>query len=92
MSDQSDWAKQVPADATRPQGPYGKQDYGWERGDSIMPEFRDPSVHEMPYEMPRSERLRQWMDSPQGMAIVGVVAVALIAAIVAGLVARQRMG
>jgi osmotically-inducible protein OsmY len=42
-----DWAAQVPR-REQPRGPY--EDYGWERGESVLPEFRDPSVHEMPYE------------------------------------------
>jgi hypothetical protein len=42
-----DWADQVPR-RDQPRGPY--EDYGWERGESVLPEFRDPSVHEMPYE------------------------------------------
>jgi hypothetical protein len=42
-----DWARQVPR-RDRPRGPY--EDYGWERGESVLPEFRDPSVHEMPYD------------------------------------------
>ncbi len=88
MANQSDWAKEVPKSASRPQGPY--EDYGWERGDSIMPEFRDPSVHEMPYEMTRSQRMRQWMDTPQAMAIVAVVVALLIGGVVAAVV-RQRM-
>ncbi|HEU5098138.1 MAG TPA: BON domain-containing protein [Roseiflexaceae bacterium] len=42
-----DWAEQVPR-RNQPRGPY--EDYGWERGESALPEFRDPSVHDMPYE------------------------------------------
>lgn len=37
----SDWAKEVPD--VRFRGPY--DDWGWEPGDSVLPEFRDPSVH-----------------------------------------------
>lgn len=48
-----DWASQVPAHSQR-QGPY--EDYGRERGESVLPEFRDPSVHEMPYDRPRGGR------------------------------------
>ncbi len=52
-NDQNDWAKQVPW--TRFRGPY--RDYGWERGQSALPEFRDPDVHFMPYER---ENLEPW--------------------------------
>lgn len=48
-----DWASQVPAHSQR-RGPY--EDYGWERGESVLPEFRDPSVHEMPYDRQRGGR------------------------------------
>jgi hypothetical protein len=41
--DRDDWASQVPWHYGR-RGPY--EDWGWERGDSVLPEFRDPSVHE----------------------------------------------
>ena len=41
-----DWANQVPERRLR--GPY--EDYGWERGESGLPEFRDPSVHRQPYD------------------------------------------
>ena len=41
-----DWASQVPERRWR--GPY--EDYGWERGESGLPEFRDPSVHRQSYE------------------------------------------
>lgn len=86
MSNQ-DWATEVPKSASKPSGPY--EDYGWERGQSIMPEFRDPSVHTMPYELTRAQRIRQWMDSPQAMVAVVAVMVVLVAAIMA-VVARQR--
>lgn len=57
-----DWARQVPWHYGR-RGPY--EDYGWERGESALPEFRDPSVHEMPYERERFSRPsgRRW---PEG--------------------------
>lgn len=42
----SDWAQQVPNPRSR--SPY--RDYGWERGQSALPEFRDPGVHVQPYE------------------------------------------
>ncbi len=48
-----DWARQVPQRRWR--GPY--DDYGWERGQSALPEFRDPDIDYMPYE--RGE-LGQW--------------------------------
>lgn len=41
-----DWAQQVPWDHY--EGPY--RDYGWERGESALPGFRDPDVHVQPYE------------------------------------------
>ncbi len=41
-----DWARQVPQRRWR--GPY--DDYGWERGQSALPEFRDPDIDYMPYE------------------------------------------
>ncbi len=41
-----DWAQQIPY--PKQQGPY--RDYGWEAGESALPEFRDPDVHRMPYE------------------------------------------
>ena len=34
------------------------RDYGWERGESALPEFRDPSVHVAPYERERVSRWR----------------------------------
>lgn len=42
-----DWAQQVPWEG-RQRGPY--RDYGWERGQSDLPEFRDPGVHITPNE------------------------------------------
>lgn len=50
------WAEQVPW--IRSQGPY--RDYGWERHQSALPEFRDPTIHFMPYER---ERLEPWQRS-----------------------------
>ena len=50
-----DWARQVPWERSR--GPY--RDYGWERGQSEMPEFRDDSVSIMPYER---DRVGRWRD------------------------------
>lgn len=49
-----DWAAQVP-DHYRHRGPY--EDYGWEAGESVLPQFRDPSVHDAPYE--RRHRARR---------------------------------
>lgn len=41
----ADWAQQVPPpDQWRFRSAY--EDFGWERGESVLPEFRDPSVHE----------------------------------------------
>ena len=48
-----DWASQVPWHYER-RGPY--EDYGWEPGESVLPEFRDPSVHAMPYDRQRGAR------------------------------------
>src|SRR5512140_3647837 len=45
--DQEDnWAEQIPS--RRWHGPY--RDYGWERGQSALPEFRDPGIDYMPDE------------------------------------------
>lgn len=41
-----DWARQVPTH--RWEGPY--DDYGWESGQSGLPEFRDLEVHRMPWD------------------------------------------
>lgn len=55
--DQEDnWAEQVPS--RRWHGPY--RDYGWERGQSALPEFRDPDIDFMPYER---RELRPWQQS-----------------------------
>lgn len=52
----SDWVKEVPH--TRFRGPY--EDYGWEPGESLLPEFRDPSVRLTPGERRQLQReLRQ---------------------------------
>jgi len=54
-----DWAKQVPWE--RSNLPYDA--YGWERGESVLPEFRDPSVHLMPEdieELRREARENEW--------------------------------
>jgi hypothetical protein len=55
--DPSGWEEQIPYES-RSSGPY--EDFGWERGTSVLPEFRDPSVHLMPYERggPRRPRRR----------------------------------
>ena len=50
---ESDWARQVPERWRK--GPY--RDYGWESGQSGLPEFRDPEVHLTPEEW---ERVREW--------------------------------
>ena len=47
------WVEQVPDHYSR-RGPY--EDYGWEAGESVLPQFRDPSVHEADYEQHRSRR------------------------------------
>jgi hypothetical protein len=49
---EENWAKDVnwePDDE-----PY--RDYGWESGESVLPEFRDPDVHIQPYERQRVNR------------------------------------
>lgn len=53
--DRDDWGRQVPWD--RGQGEY--RDYGWERGESALPEFRDPSVHTTDYDRESMNRSRQ---------------------------------
>jgi hypothetical protein len=50
---EEDWAREVPQ--RRFHGPYG--DYGWERQQSVLPEFRDPDFHFTPEER---ERLDRW--------------------------------
>lgn len=62
---QSDWAEQVPW--IRPQLSY--RDYGWERHQSALPEFRDPTIHFMPYER---ERLEPWQRSREQAAAIHV--------------------
>ena len=47
---EDDWAQQVPSHRWR--GPY--EDYGWERGQSGLPQFRNPEVH-----LTRQERLQR---------------------------------
>src|SRR5689334_2508460 len=47
------WVEQVPDHYSR-RGPY--EDYGWEAGESVLPQFRDPSVHETDYERRRDRR------------------------------------
>jgi osmotically-inducible protein OsmY len=56
----ADWVEQVP-DHYRRRGPY--EDYGWEAGESVLPEFRDPSVHRADYERRRPRRDdRSWWE------------------------------
>jgi hypothetical protein len=56
---EDDWARQVRWERGREE-PY--RDYGWEPGESALPEFRDLSVHIQPYERQRVSRWRnvQW--------------------------------
>ncbi len=54
QENQGQWAQQVPD--RRFQGPYS--DYGWEPHQSVLPEFRDPSVHLTPEERDEMERRR----------------------------------
>ena len=57
---EDDWAAQVP-DHYQRRGPY--EDYGWEAGESVLPQFRDPSVHEADYERRRPSRNdRSWWE------------------------------
>ena len=54
------WVEQVPDHYSR-RGPY--EDYGWEAGESVLPQFRDPSVHEADYERRRPRREdRSWWE------------------------------
>jgi hypothetical protein len=53
---EDNWAEQVPSRRWR--GPY--RDYGWERGQSALPEFRDPDIDFVPSE--RGE-LGPWQQS-----------------------------
>lgn len=50
---QNDWAGQVPSRTHH--RPY--RDYGWERQQSVLPEFRDPALHFTPDEY---EELEPW--------------------------------
>ncbi len=54
--ERDDWAEQVPS--RRWHGPY--RDYGWEAGQSALPEFRDPDTHFMTYER---RELEPWQES-----------------------------
>jgi hypothetical protein len=55
---ENEWARRVPW--PRNKRPY--EDYGWERGQSTLPQFRDPSVSRMPYEPERNEWQRQYFE------------------------------
>jgi hypothetical protein len=55
---QGDWARDVPQPGF--QGPY--EDYGWEPHQSVLPEFRDPTVHFTPEEQ---KRLASWRRSQE---------------------------
>lgn len=52
---QNHWAQQVPTRTYH--GPY--RDYGWERRQSVLPEFRDPSLHFTPEEYSELEPWQQ---------------------------------
>jgi hypothetical protein len=52
------WAKHLPW--PRNSGPY--EDYGWERGQSVLSQFRDPSVSRMPYEPGRTEWQQRYLE------------------------------
>ncbi len=53
--ERDDWAEQVPSRWWH--GPY--RDYGWEAGQSALPEFRDPDTHFMTYER---RELEPWQE------------------------------
>jgi hypothetical protein len=53
-----EWARRTPW--PRKRGPY--EDYGWEKGQSVLPQFRDPSVSRMPYEPERNEWQRRFIE------------------------------
>lgn len=59
----SDWAKEVPD--VRFRGPYN--DFGWEPGESVLPEFRDPSVHLNPDELREARTWRQQQNQGRRM-------------------------
>lgn len=56
-----DWARQIP-DWRERERPY--RSYGWESGQSSLPEFRDPSVHLTDEEW---QEVRQWRQHNQEM-------------------------
>ncbi len=56
-----DWARDVPEHWRK--GPY--RDFGWERGESALPEFRDPSVHETDYDERDMPPGPEWQRNPQ---------------------------
>jgi hypothetical protein len=56
-----DWARQIPWE--HGQGPY--EDFGWEPGESVLPEFRDSSIHNMPYEMNPRNRWNEHRRHPR---------------------------
>jgi osmotically-inducible protein OsmY len=58
-ADDADWAARVP-DHYQRRGPY--EDYGWEAGESVLPEFRDPSVHRADYERRQDRDDRSWWE------------------------------
>jgi hypothetical protein len=65
QENQRNWPQQVPERRFR--GPYS--DYGWEPRQSVLPEFRDPSVHLTPEERQELDyRRSQWGQRFGGMA------------------------
>jgi hypothetical protein len=47
--ERDEWARDLPRGRRqRMEGPY--RDYGWEPRESALPEFRDPSLHRMPWD------------------------------------------
>ncbi len=57
-----DWVNQIPS--TRWRGPY--RDFGWETGESALPEFRKPDVHLMPWDTERHPALPGWQGPQRG--------------------------
>ncbi len=56
QENQGDWAREVPEQHFH--SPY--DDYGWEPGQSLLPEFRDPGFHFTPEERQRLDRWQRF--------------------------------
>lgn len=59
--EQANWARQVPERRFRS----SYQDYGWERRQSVLPEFRDPEFH---FNSEERKRLAPWQWLRRGVA------------------------